>query len=55
MRVNVIGDSLLVWDADNCFLFDSKTGHFIRKIGHKGDDPEAFYKTYDNFITRMMV
>ncbi|WP_298548694.1 DUF4934 domain-containing protein [uncultured Parabacteroides sp.] len=49
MRVNMIGDSLLVWDADNCFLFDSKTGHFIRKIGHKGDDPEAFYKTYDNF------
>lgn len=49
MRANLIGDSLLVWDADNCFLFDSKTGHCLRKIGHKGDDPEAFHSTYGNF------
>lgn len=49
MGVNLVGDSLLVWDADNCFLFDSKTGHFLRKIGHRGDDPEAFRMTYGNF------
>ena len=49
MGVNQIGDSLLVWDSDNCFLFDSKTGKFLRKIGHRGDDPESFRMTYGNF------
>ena len=26
----------------NCFLFDKETGKFLTKVGHVGEDPEAY-------------
>lgn len=39
----------LAWDYDSCCLFSAKDGKFIRRIGHKGDDPEAVFSFYENF------
>ena len=47
-HVRKIQDYILAWDANNCFLFSAKNGKFIRRIGHKGDDPKAVFTYYDN-------
>ena len=47
--IRKIQDFILAWDYDGCYLFSAKTGKFISKIGHKGDDPEAYFMTHRNF------
>ena len=49
IHVQKIQDYILAWDYDSCCLFSAKDGKFIRRIGHKGDDPEAVYSFYENF------
>ncbi|MBB4624797.1 6-bladed beta-propeller [Parabacteroides faecis] len=49
IHVQKIQDYILAWDYNSCCLFSAKDGKFIRKIGHKGDDPEAVYSFYENF------
>lgn len=48
-KIQKIQDFILVWDSERCYLFSATDGKFIRQIGHKGDDPEAFSMTYRNF------
>ena len=49
IHVQKIQDYILAWDYDSCCLFSAKDGKFIRRIGHKGDDPEAVFSFYNNF------
>lgn len=49
IHVRKIQDYILAWDYYGCCLFSAKDGKFIRRIGHKGDDPEAVYSFYENF------
>lgn len=49
IHVQKIQDYILAWDYDSCCLFSAKDGKFIRRIGHKGDDPEAVFSFYENF------
>lgn len=49
-KVRLLGNYILAWDYFNFFLFNAKNGKFIRKIGHKGDDPEAYAYVYSNFF-----
>ena len=49
IHVQKIQDYILAWDYNSCCLFSAKNGKFIRKIGHKGDDPEAVFSFYNNF------
>lgn len=49
IHVQKMQDYILAWDYNTCCLFNAKDGKFVRKIGHKGDDPEAVYSFYKNF------
>ncbi|WP_370861813.1 DUF4934 domain-containing protein [Parabacteroides faecis] len=49
IHVQKIQNYILAWDYNTCCLFNAKDGKFVRKIGHKGDDPEAVYSFYENF------
>lgn len=33
---------IVVFSRKDCFVFDKTTGQFISKVGHTGDDPEAY-------------
>ncbi len=46
-EVQLIGDHLLITTAQKqALLFDRKTGKFIKEVGHYGNDPEAYSKSY---------
>lgn len=49
IHVQKIQDYILAWDYNSCCLFSARDGKFIRRIGHKGDDPDAVYSFYENF------
>jgi hypothetical protein len=45
-KVILLDDAILITygmrGESHCFLFDRKTGKFIREIGHKGEDPRGY-------------
>lgn len=45
-RVNLLGDKIMITygmrGESHCYLFDGKTGKFVREIGHKGEDPRGY-------------
>jgi hypothetical protein len=48
-EIQEINNYLLVTTKENLFLFLSDNGRFIRKIGHKGVDPEGYRTPYFSF------
>ena len=45
-KASLLGDKIMVTygmrGESHCYLFDSKTGKFVREIGHKGEDPRGY-------------
>ena len=40
--VQVLDGYILVSSGGNVFSFDGQDGHFVAKIGHRGEDPQAY-------------
>lgn len=42
-EIHFVGDRILVTTAQGqCLLFEKNTGKFLRKVGHRGEDPEGY-------------
>ena len=45
-KASLLGDKIMVTygmrGESHCYLFDSKTGKFVREVGHKGEDPRGY-------------
>lgn len=41
-NILLLDKHIVVFSYKDCFLFDKASGRFISKIGHQGDDPEAY-------------
>lgn len=44
--IKVLRNHIVIEAQESCLLFDKKDGSFIAKIGHFGQDPEAFTSNY---------
>lgn len=40
--IQLLDKQIAVIQGGNCFLFDKESGKFLTKVGHAGEDPEAF-------------
>ena len=41
-NILLLDKQIAVVSGKNCFLFDKETGKFLTKVGHVGEDPEAY-------------
>lgn len=48
-NIMLLDKHIVVFSRKDCFLFDKASGKFICKVGHGGDDPEAYSSTQPTY------
>lgn len=41
-NILLLDKEIVVFSRQTCFIFDKESGKFLSKVGHLGDDPEAY-------------
>lgn len=41
-NILLLNKEIVVFSRQTCFIFDKESGKFLSKVGHLGDDPEAY-------------
>ena len=42
-NILLLDKEIVVFSRQTCFIFDKESGKFLSKVGHLGDDPEAYF------------